>query len=51
MSQLLRGVPFYVDGFAINDFESITIGTVSDLTIGATLNGGVTLGPTYIFTR
>ena len=45
------GTPFSNLTFAINDFESIPVGTVLDLTIGLLKQGGANWGATIIFSR
>lgn len=50
--RLLTGLPFYVDGFAINAFESISAGSdVTDLTLGVAKNGGMSWLATVLLPR
>lgn len=49
--RLLRGEFFAVDGYAINDFEDLAIGDVSDITTGVDTNGDLSWDETVFFSR
>lgn len=49
--RLLTGRFFAVDGYAINDFESISLGDVEDLNNGVTTNQDCSWGETSFFSR
>jgi len=38
---LSYGIPFSPDGFAINDFESLNDGEITNLNLGVTTAGGL----------
>ncbi len=46
--QLLPSYTFVVDGYAINDFEALTVGPVTNLNFGVQEAGGVTWGDTIL---
>lgn len=46
--RLLRGVIIGIDAIGLNAFESLSVGAVTDLTVGALLTGGCTWGDTVI---
>lgn len=46
------GIPFNVDRSAINDFETLPNGNVTDLSVGVTIVGNnMSWGPSIVFTR
>ena len=49
--RLLTGIFLAVDGYAVNDFEALSVGAVTDLTPGVLINGGCNWGPTTIWQR
>ena len=49
--RFLTGIFFSPEGFAINDFEAIPIGEVTDLTVGLTTSGDCSWADTNIWDR
>jgi hypothetical protein len=49
--RLLTGLIIGFDGIAINDFEALSIGAVTDLTVGVTASGGCSWDETLIWQR
>jgi hypothetical protein len=49
MVRLLTGTPFSIDAHAINSFESIVDGEVTDLDQGVSINGQASWGLTVVF--
>lgn len=50
-AQLFVGLPFSVDGYAINDFESLATGTITNLNSGVQETGGLSWGDSILITR
>lgn len=51
MVSLSYGITYSPDGFAINDFESLPDGAITNLNIGVWRNGDCAWGETTVITR